>query len=141
MADATTNTNHKHTSGATSSELKAPYHYLRLSFMRRVAVRFGLGETKHGRGNWLRAYADGTVDIGFLRDRYDHALEHFRLLGMEGTTADDHIGAVGWFLNIADEAESVGLSWADLMAVVTPEEEAAMKKRILKFYKPRRRVK
>lgn len=130
--------NHKHASGATSSYKSAPLHYLALTFLRRVARRFGLGEESHGRGNWLRAYANGQVDIQFLRDRYDHAHAHFVLLGEEGTKQDDHIGAVGWFLVIADQAEQLGLNWADIMRVVTPEEEAQMKERILKALRRRK---
>lgn len=130
----------KHGSGAKSSHFAYPYEYIRLTFLQRMALRFRLGE-KYGRGNWLRAYAEQEVDIEFLRDRYRHAFEHLRLLGAEGSSIDDHIGAVGWFLNIADEAESMGLNWGEIMRVVTPEEDSALRARIKKFYKPRKKVK
>ena len=129
----------KHGSGAKSSHFAYPYEYIRLTFMQRTAMRFKLGE-KYGRGNWLRAYSERDVDIEFLRDRYRHAVEHLRLLGSEGSTTDDHIGAVAWFLNIADEAESMGLNWGEIMRVVSPEEEADLRARIRTFYKPRKKV-
>jgi hypothetical protein len=102
--------------------------------LQRIARRFRLGEQYHGRGNWLRAYANGEVDIQFLRDRFDHAHEHFIRIGTEGSNTDDHIGAVGWFLNIADEAESLGLNWADIMRVVSPEDDAELRAKIQSAY-------
>lgn len=118
-------------SGARSSHIALPLHYLRPSFLKRLAARFLRGE-RHGRGNWLRAFADGKVDVQFLRERYDHAVEHLLCLAhpQYGEPGDDHIAAVGWFLSFADQAEEFGVNWGDICAIVTPEEEEALRARI-----------
>lgn len=133
--------NVKHKSGATSSYRALPHHLVSLALRRRIAQRYALGSVSHGEGNWLRAFADGSIDIKYLQDRYNHAVEHFSLLALEGSGKDDHIGAVGWFLDRAVEAEQFGLDWGDIMMVVTPEEETALRKRIVAAYKGRRRLK
>lgn len=117
--------NLKFSSGATSSVRRPDYSSVSREFLHKLAARFSLGEIRHGRGNWKRAWAgpDGAIDIDFLRDRYNHAVEHLMML-REGTANDDHIGAVGWFLCFATEAEQVGVDWADILMVRTPEEEA-----------------
>ena len=114
-------------SGATSSGENLPYADIPVSFIRRVAKRFQLGQQKHGRGNWLRSYEIARYkaigyDVEFLRDRYNHAVEHLLSL-KEGTKDDDHIGAVGWFLAFASEAEELGINWKRVLKVRTPEDD------------------
>jgi hypothetical protein len=123
-------------SGASSSERRPAYEQIYLGFLKRLGARFALGEEKHDRGNWLRAYKVNAkdsayrYDIDFLRDRYNHAVEHLLSLST-GTKDDDHLGAVGWFLSMAAEAEEVyGVNWQEILRVGTPEEEAKLRERM-----------
>lgn len=124
------------TSGARSSHQSPSYIDIPTAFLRRLAERFRLGAISHGRGNWLRCYRSTTengqlitrYDIDFLRERYNHAVDHLMRLKDEGTGEDDHIGAVAWFLAFAAEAEARGVDWGDVLAVRTPEEDAILQR-------------
>ena len=135
---------HISTSGARSSHQSPAYADIPSAFVRRLAERFQLGAVSHGRGNWLRCYQSGLepmsegdndhlkfqtrYDIDFLRERYNHAVDHLLRLKDEGTGKDDHIGAVAWFLAFAAEAEARGVNWGDVLMVRTPEEDAEYKR-------------
>lgn len=112
------------TSGATSSELKPHYDTIVQPFIRRLALRAALGDAHHGRGNWVKCIDPDTrlYDIQFLRDRYNHAVEHMTRLS-DGTAEDDHIGAVAWFLNFASWVESMGIRWSDVLMIRTERSE------------------
>ncbi len=115
------------------SESTVPLHYVRPTLLRRIALRFAKGEPKYGRGNWKRAFGD-KLDVQFLRERYDHAMDHMMAL-RDGNDTDDNVAAVGWFLNLADEVEQMGVSWKDILAIVTPEDEHRMNEKIQMAYK------
>lgn len=117
---------HAFTSGATSSEHKAPYDLLYRGALRRFAARFGLGTIKHARGNYLLAVSGPQCDVDFLRDRYSHAVDHLLSVKEEGSVPyspdGDHLAAVGWFLIIAMELEEkYGIDWKQILTVKAPE--------------------
>lgn len=117
----------KFDSGATSSVRKPPYDQVELSVLRRLAKRMEVGQRKHGRGNWKRAFTNGQADTEFLRDRYSHAVEH--LFSMRtGESGEDDIGALLWFCQFAVVAEEeFGVNWKEILQTVTPEEESNSK--------------
>jgi len=119
---------HTNPSGMTSSHRAPHYDSIPSCFLRRMGLRFQLGDDTHGRGNRMKAYSDdGRYDIDALRDRYNHAMDHLIAL-REGTKMDDHIGAVAWFLAFAAEAEELGVDWKAVLATRTPENEIAYRK-------------
>lgn len=123
---------HVNPSGQTSSHRAPHFDTIPVNFLLRMGRRFQLGDDKHGRGNRMLTYQpsnqEGTVgnlryDIDALRDRYNHAIEHLLALH-EGTSQDDHIGAVAWFLAYASEAEEHGVNWQEVLMTRTPAAEA-----------------
>lgn len=118
-------------SGQTSSHRAPHYDSIPASFLRRMGLRFQLGDDTHGRGNRMNTYQPGPCDgspvrydIDALRDRYNHAIDHLIAL-REGTREDDHIGAVAWFLAYASEAEEYGVDWKEVLATRTPVDETS----------------
>lgn len=113
-------------SGATSSEQKPAYHLIPTQAIKALAQRFALGRLKHGDVNYqkcIKTYTSGSstfreLDLVFIRDRFDHGLEHLLNLKSTGGHRDDNIGAVLWFCAIAAWVESQGFDW---QRILTPE--------------------
>lgn len=86
--------------GAKSSAIRPRYHKIPILALRRLALRFALGEREYddpaesrklnGRMNW----EEGTEE--FWVERYNHAIEHL-LLSRNGNEEDDHLAAVMWY--------------------------------------------
>lgn len=72
---------------------KPDYRQLTEQGLKRVAMRFALGEENYGRDNWKK----GIHDLDWCNDAFNHAMEHLILYG-QGDTTDDHLAAVGWFI-------------------------------------------
>jgi hypothetical protein len=77
------------TSGASSSEQKPRYDLIPPEAMLALALRFALGARVHGDRN----YEKGCHDPVFVRDRYNHMIEH-ALKAANGDTSEDHLAAV-----------------------------------------------
>ena len=94
-------------SGATSSAIEAfdqlPYHA-----MRRLALRFSLGEQRHGRHNWRKGLLDKQYVIGRAGHVIRHALKLIAVMeGFIEDDGDDNAAAILWggaFLVEAEEA-------------------------------------
>lgn len=112
------------TSKATSSKSLPPYWQLNSTSLRRWAQRRGVGTEKHGDINYKQCItfsADKRVkvlDLGFVRDRFNHLIEHCYKLVDAGTKFDDNIGAI--FANI-EMLEYVERQGFDLARVFNPE--------------------
>jgi hypothetical protein len=76
-------------SGASSSEEKPRYDLIPHEAMTAVAKRFALGARTHGDRN----YENGWNDAAFIRDRFNHLIEH-AMRAANGDTSEDHLGAV-----------------------------------------------
>ncbi len=73
-------------SGAQSSSSKAGYWMVPFCVLRAIAQRFDLGAKKYDAHNWKR----GCNDPEFMRDRFNHMIEHaFKFL--EGGDEEDDI--------------------------------------------------
>lgn len=76
-------------SGASSSEQKPRYDLIPMEALQALAVRFGLGAKTHGDRNYEKGFADPE----FVRDRFNHLIEHaYKAAG--GDRSEDHLGAV-----------------------------------------------
>src|SRR5690349_17218789 len=76
-------------SGAKSSIEKPRFDLIPLVALRAVAERFAYGASRHG----ARNYEKGADDPDFVRDRYNHLIEH-ALRAASGDASEDHLGAV-----------------------------------------------
>jgi hypothetical protein len=76
-------------SGAKSSVEKPRYDLVPLSALRAIAERFGYGASRHGERNFEK----GANDPAFVRDRFNHLIEH-AMRAASGDTSEDHLGAV-----------------------------------------------
>lgn len=76
-------------SGASSSEEKPRYDLIPVEAMEANAKRFAHGASRHGDRN----YENGWNDPAFIRDRFNHMLEH-AMKAAAGDTSEDHLGAV-----------------------------------------------
>lgn len=82
-------------SGAKSSAGKAGYWMIPFVVLRALAERFDLGAMKYLPHNWKK----GSKDPAFIRDRFNHMIEHaFKFLegGDEEDSQVDSIIAVLW---------------------------------------------
>ncbi len=82
-------------SGAKSSAGKAGYWMIPFVVLRALAERFDLGALKYLPHNWKK----GSKDPAFIRDRFNHMIEHaFKFLegGDEEDSQVDSIIAVLW---------------------------------------------
>ena len=101
--------------GATRSE-KAPDHSMVPGALsRRVALRFELGATTHGRDNWKKSLTNEYDARDFCQEAMNHLHEHL-LKYQDGTDpSDDHLGAIGWGIAvIAYTEEKFGKPWTQL---------------------------
>ncbi len=98
---------HVFKSGASSGELKAPYHQATGFGAKVTALRFGYGNAKHEGGttlfseaNWLKAFH--ARDLAFFRDRMNHAREHLHAesQGNFDNSPGGNWGAVGWCVDV-----------------------------------------
>ena len=64
-----------HSSGATSSGEKPPYHLIPISLLRRTAKQMGHGAAKHSPYN----YEKGLGDKQYILERLSHAVEHLHI--------------------------------------------------------------
>ena len=100
-------------SGASRSEYAPSYHQIPSSALRRLAQRYQLGVEKHGTHNWLR----GGTDVAYMRQVYDHLIEHL-LCYREGVNPDDdHLGAVLWGVAALIEFEERGQLTPDMLGL------------------------
>ena len=76
-------------SGASSSVEKPRYDLVPVEALEAVAKRFAYGSARHGDRN----YENGWNDAAFIRDRFNHMLEH-AFKAANGDTSEDHLGAV-----------------------------------------------
>lgn len=76
-------------SGAKSSIEKPRYDLIPAVALLAIAKRFGYGAERHGERN----YEKGHSDPAFVRDRYNHLIEH-AIKAASGDTSEDHLGAV-----------------------------------------------
>jgi hypothetical protein len=76
-------------SGAKSSEEKPRYDLIPLVALEREAIRMAEGARAHGENN----YRAGVNDLGFVRDRINHLIEH-ALKYADGDRSDDHLAAI-----------------------------------------------
>lgn len=86
--------------GGTRSE-KAPAYHLNPGFAyRRVSVRFGLGAEIHGPENWKKSCETEELARKWCEEAFNHMQEHVHKMRAGLERADDHIGAIGWALEI-----------------------------------------
>jgi hypothetical protein len=78
------------TSGAQSSSQKAGYWMIPFVVLRAVAQRFDLGALKYDAHNWKR----GCNDPDFMRDRFNHMIEHAFKFTAGGDEEDDIEGSI-----------------------------------------------
>lgn len=76
-------------SGASSSELKPRYDLIPPEALAALGKRFALGAKTHGDRNYEQGWNDGA----FVRDRFNHMIEH-ALKAANGDRSEDHLGAV-----------------------------------------------
>lgn len=77
-------------SGAQSSSSKAGYWMIPFVVLRAVAQRFDLGALKYDAHNWKR----GCNDPAFMRDRFNHMIEHAFKFTEGGDEEDDIEGSI-----------------------------------------------
>lgn len=93
--------------GATRSE-KAPGYNLVPGFaFRRVAVRFQVGAAIHGADNWKKACQTEKDAAAWCAEAYNHMMEHIHKMKTGSDPDDDHIGAIGWALEIFAYCENL----------------------------------
>lgn len=99
---------HKVEGGSTRSE-KAPAYHLNPGYgYRRSSIRFGLGAEIHGEGNWMRSIAAGEKECrAFCQEAFNHMIEHARKMSLGEEPDDDHLGAIGWAVEVLAFAESI----------------------------------
>ena len=101
--------------GATRSERAPAYHLVPGYGLRRVAERFKLGADKHGEGNWRLALVDETSAHAFASEAYNHMIEHARKMAQGLESDDDHLGAIGWAVEVLATIEhQFGKRWTEL---------------------------
>ena len=102
--------------GARSSERAAPLgdkllalamYDIPLAFLQRLGAIIAKGERNHGKGN----YRKGFNDPAWLRDRFNHAVNHLAYwrAGRMQNDQEDDIAAVAWFCMAMLEADSAGV--------------------------------
>lgn len=106
---------HRFASGATSSQQVTRYDLCFFPFFTRVAGVFEYGATKHGDVNYQKCISvdnDGirTLDVRFVRDRFNHGFKHLLNLKTGQEPERDNIGAVGWALSMLAWVESHGFN-------------------------------
>lgn len=103
------------TEGATRSE-KAPEHHLNPMFLtERISRRFGLGAKTHGAWNWTNAFRTEESARQWCDEAYNHLCEHQRKMMNGIDPQDDHVGAMGWALEMFAYAEALyGKKWTEL---------------------------
>jgi hypothetical protein len=82
---------HTFKGGAKRAERVPEYHRIPLALFKRTALRFSLGATRYGEGNYRKSLGDDA----FIKQAIDHAIEHL-ILYANGDRADDHLAAVAW---------------------------------------------
>jgi hypothetical protein len=96
---------------AGRDEIKPDYTLIPTVAMRREAICWGKGAKHYGRGN----YKAGFTDPAWLRDSFNHAMDHL-LKFRDGDKTEDHLAAVRWFAGMAMQAENMGIVWSTLLA-------------------------
>lgn len=92
-------------SGAQSSGNALRYDLIPRSFLRRVALRFGMGAEKYPPFN----YRSGLADKEYILDRINHLQEHFQgyiAPENEDDLTDDNLGAIAWGCAFLCEVEA-----------------------------------
>lgn len=70
---------------------KPAYGDMPVSALKRIAMRFTLGNARYGRFNWQRGLPNQSC--------YDSALRHL-LQWKDGDTSEDHLAAAAWNLMV-----------------------------------------
>lgn len=85
-----------HSSGATSSYCP-DFGQIPLGALKALALRYELGEKKHGRDNWRKGLADDRYVIERLNHVIYHAMKAInKLEGKLEDNGDDDAGAIMW---------------------------------------------
>jgi hypothetical protein len=117
----------KHTleGGSTRSEKAPAYDLVPPYGGRRVARRFGMGAEKHGPGNWMKSINAGPIEAyKFCVEAYNHMMEHARRMANREEPDDDHLGAIGWAVEVLAYAEDrYRCRWTDIGMVAKSGED------------------
>lgn len=110
---------HQIEGGSTRSERAPAYHLVPPYGGRRVAARFALGAEKHGEGNWMKSIHESQqTAYAFCQEAYNHMMEHARKMAAGEDRGDDHLGAIGWAVEVLAYAEHVwDCLWTELMLI------------------------
>jgi hypothetical protein len=94
--------------GATRSEKAPAFHLVPPYGARRTAQRFALGAEKHGVDNWKKSCEVGPRDARiFAEEAYNHMLQHALKMRNAEDPSDDHLGAIGWAVEVLAFIEAV----------------------------------
>lgn len=102
--------------GSTRSEKAPTYHLNPGHGYRRASIRFGLGAEIHGEGNWVRSIGAGEKECrAFCVEANNHMVEHIRKMNLHEDPDDDHLGAIGWAVEVLAFAEAHwGKRWTEI---------------------------
>lgn len=102
------------TGGGTRSEQKPAYHLVPGHGARRIAQRFGLGAEIHGAENWKKSCDTEENARLWCEQAYDHMLDHAHKMASHEDPEDDHVGAIGWAVEIFAYCEQkFGKKWTE----------------------------
>lgn len=112
-------------SKAQSSGKALPVHLIEFSFFERLGERFLNGQAKgYADINYKQCLTINedilTLDIAYVRDRYNHGIEHMLKIRSHGVTPDDNVGGVLWAMNFLCFIIQNGF---DIHRVLTPRYE------------------
>lgn len=103
--------------GTRRSTVMPAYHTIPATGIRRLAQRYSLGTETYGEGNWKRSLESRNTAGPFLKDVYNHLVEHLLRLTSGVDPSDDHLAAAAWGLTVLMYAEEkFGASWLELIA-------------------------
>lgn len=88
--------------GPAASSYEAPhFNLISPHFIRRLATRLTVGGKKYGSVQWRQ----GINDAEYVRDRYNHFIDHLLKFQDHGNEGDDNLGAMIWAMHCLSEAE------------------------------------
>ena len=97
-----TETNIVITGAVAASSYEAPFfNLISPHTIRRLAIRKTVGGKKYGSVQWRQ----GINDAEYVRDRWNHFIEHVLEFADSGNEKDDNIGAMLWALDALSEIE------------------------------------
>lgn len=112
---------HKVSGGGTRSEKAPPFHIVPGDGHRRTAQRFGLGAQIHGENNWKNSIKNEKDAAAWAKEAYNHMQEHMLKMASGDFPDDDHIGAIGWGVEVLAHIEArFKKLWTSLDGAVKP---------------------